>query len=493
MKNTLKLLALSLIAASILSLIKAQSASAASMTVNTDTNPSTCTLDEAIENINDQAQTNADCVETGSYGVNDSITIPEGTVLLTADLPNITRSVAIEGAGMGQTIINGANGQYFPLGFLGTNGDEQFSASGFTVKAFRGGGIGSFSGNTIISRVEVDGTDALVEPSFGFFSGIVFQNSGSSPNSIDISDVYIHNLNSVGQNTNVNAGIIISAKSSANNIANMHNVTISDSAAGTQAVVGIFIANGVFGNSTDSTGKVTASVSNTTVTNLESTAQPGQGIATQVNGSVNEVDLRIENSTITSIRGVDPGFGFSSMGISSIVMAPQTGDSPVSNIVANNVINESTCLALDASYLFVGPGASSESAPTLTSVGGNLSSDTTCTPYFTQPTDQNNLTNIVSTLSPLADNGGYIPTMALKQGSPAIDSGVTIAGLTQDARLAARPQGTAFDSGAYESPFTKPVASLADTGENITIVVLLALTTLLISVGLVSLTRRQQC
>ncbi len=85
MKNTLKLLALSLIAASILSLIKAQSASAASMTVNTDTNPSTCTLDEAIENINDQAQTNADCVETGSYGVNDSITIPEGTVLLTAD------------------------------------------------------------------------------------------------------------------------------------------------------------------------------------------------------------------------------------------------------------------------------------------------------------------------------------------------------------------------------------------------------------------------
>lgn len=79
----------------------------------------------------------------------------------------------------------------------------------------------------------------------------------------------------------------------------------------------------------------------------------------------------------------------------------------------------------------------------ISSSGGNLSDDNTCSSYFTQPTDQNNVTTLASYLAPLADNGGFVPTMALLQGSPAIDAGVAVEGLATDARQATRPQGTA--------------------------------------------------
>jgi hypothetical protein len=54
-------------------------------------------------------------------------------------------------------------------------------------------------------------------------------------------------------------------------------------------------------------------------------------------------------------------------------------------------------------------------------------------------------------LGPLADNGGPTDTMALLPGSPAIDAGVPVAGVTTDQRGVARPQGTAPDIGAFES------------------------------------------
>jgi hypothetical protein len=66
-------------------------------------------------------------------------------------------------------------------------------------------------------------------------------------------------------------------------------------------------------------------------------------------------------------------------------------------------------------------------------------------------------------LGPLADNGGPTPTMALLPGSPAIDAGVPIAGVTTDQRGVARPQGTAPDIGAFESRgFTVAIASGVD-------------------------------
>ena len=78
--------------------------------------------------------------------------------------------------------------------------------------------------------------------------------------------------------------------------------------------------------------------------------------------------------------------------------------------------------------------------------GHNLFSDT---PAVTlDPTD---LLNTDPLLGPLADNGGPTFTQALLPGSPAIDAGVAVAGVTSDQRGIPRPQGSAPDIGAFES------------------------------------------
>jgi hypothetical protein len=53
-------------------------------------------------------------------------------------------------------------------------------------------------------------------------------------------------------------------------------------------------------------------------------------------------------------------------------------------------------------------------------------------------------------LGVLADNGGPTLTHALLAGSPAIDKGVAVAGITTDQRGVARTQGAAPDIGSFE-------------------------------------------
>ena len=62
-------------------------------------------------------------------------------------------------------------------------------------------------------------------------------------------------------------------------------------------------------------------------------------------------------------------------------------------------------------------------------------------------------------LAPLGDYGGPTQTMALLPGSPAIDTGIAVAGVTTDQRGVSRPLGTVPDIGAFESRgFTIAVA-----------------------------------
>jgi hypothetical protein len=75
-------------------------------------------------------------------------------------------------------------------------------------------------------------------------------------------------------------------------------------------------------------------------------------------------------------------------------------------------------------------------------------------------------TNLIDTdplLGPLANNGGPTLTQALLPGSPAIDAGVAVPGVTSDQRGVPRPQGSAPDIGAFESRgFVVSVVSGAD-------------------------------
>ena len=81
----------------------------------------------------------------------------------------------------------------------------------------------------------------------------------------------------------------------------------------------------------------------------------------------------------------------------------------------------------------------------LIDLGGNLSSDVSCN----FPTSANNSETM---LGSLGDYGGPTMTMALLEGSPAIDGGVDGIASTVDQRGRARPVGAHVDSGAFESP-----------------------------------------
>jgi len=80
----------------------------------------------------------------------------------------------------------------------------------------------------------------------------------------------------------------------------------------------------------------------------------------------------------------------------------------------------------------------------LTSKGHNLESGHTCGLGAS-----GDMTDTDPLLGPLATEGGSL-VHPLLTGSPAIDHGVCIAGITTDQRGAKRPYGAACDIGAYE-------------------------------------------
>jgi hypothetical protein len=90
--------------------------------------------------------------------------------------------------------------------------------------------------------------------------------------------------------------------------------------------------------------------------------------------------------------------------------------------------------------VLVGGGA------TFRSLGHNLFSDK---PAF--GVDRTDRIKADPRLGPLADNGGPTMTMALLPGSPALDAGSLVAGITTDQRGIPRPQGAAPDIGAFEA------------------------------------------
>ena len=95
-----------------------------------------------------------------------------------------------------------------------------------------------------------------------------------------------------------------------------------------------------------------------------------------------------------------------------------------------------------------------------TSDGHNLFSDRP-----EAPLDSTDRVNTDPLLGPLADHGGPTFTHALLPGSPAIDAGIAVAGLTADQRGIPRPRGFAPDIGAFEFavPFAATLSAVTGT------------------------------
>jgi hypothetical protein len=64
--------------------------------------------------------------------------------------------------------------------------------------------------------------------------------------------------------------------------------------------------------------------------------------------------------------------------------------------------------------------------------------------------DSTDLVNTDPLLGPLADNGGPTLTQTLLAGSPPINAGVAVAGITTDQRGASRPTSGPTDLGAVQ-------------------------------------------
>lgn len=464
-----------------------------------------CSLSEAIININNQTVANSDC--PAGDGVDDTITISAGTVTLVANLPTITESIYIKGAGMSQTIIDG--GSVYQVFSSQSSTPTQFKISDMKVTAFDSVAVGLVRGDLIVNKIEIDGAN-MVSNSILAAGLLVGSISSGEDVRIAVNDSYVHGISvSTGSVGNVGIGMLGSGGIAVD--ADINRVTVTDISNSGGNSYGIIFTSGIFGDLTPNT--FLGSINNATVSNINSTTGVvgGIGMSNASSGTESKATLGVNNSTITGTKGAEPLPGLHGGGL--FVFGATDGASSVSKntidvqnvLLANNITEptvSSNCIGdIDFSPILGVDGAGTTISK-IASSGGNLSDDTTCSSYFNKTVDQNNIFNLGTTLSPLANNGGHIPTMALMSGSSAIDSGVTIAGLLQDARGSVRPQGLAYDSGAYESPYTSATTapavlkatstSLASTGQSKTTLIAFAFAVLTTSLGTVIMVARQK-
>lgn len=359
-----------------------------------------------------------------------------------------------------------------------------------------GGAITAYDSNLTVLQVDIDGTNSIAPDNVQ--GGVAFLNlaSGVAKN-LEVRDVYIHDFTgAIASNTIVGVITAVDAQGEVN--ANIDRTTVarlSNTEVDTQ-VNGIGFFSGVFGGF--GSGTTNANVKNATVSELSNSSGVGTtgiGVVGGLNAGSAETNLNISvtNSTVSNIQSPESTIIPGSYGGSLVISTAAAQESDTVNVAVNltntilrNQINAPSVNCTVASFAAIVSGVGTENVG-ITSHGGNLSDDNTCSSYLTHSNDQNNVTNLAAFLAPLADNGGYVPTIPLLQGSPAIDSGVTVSGLITDARGAVRPQGSAYDSGAYESRYTKSVASLASTGESTTLYVLLSAIMSTVGLGIIAL------
>lgn len=84
-----------------------------------------CTLDDAVASVN-AASDQSGCTGSGAYGTNDTIDIPAGVHSYSATTDITEKPVTVQGAGMGQTIIDSGDANT-GLHFVNNTGSPLFS------------------------------------------------------------------------------------------------------------------------------------------------------------------------------------------------------------------------------------------------------------------------------------------------------------------------------------------------------------------------------
>ncbi|MCA9344706.1 hypothetical protein KC946_02625 [Candidatus Saccharibacteria bacterium] len=402
---------------------------------------SNCRLSEAIENINDQAVTNADCI--AGDGIDDTIILPAGTITLSTDLPDINQPLSIEGQGIEDSIIDsdGTNG-----GFTFNNlGVSSISGSVDGLSLINPGDNSKYAIYASGYSISITNMEVYSENPSYVSSQIIYINGGGfSSASVNISDIYVHDL----VTTSAIIGVAAKSGETLNDIV-IKNNTFSDVEMSQGFAIGLTTFN--------DGGDVEGYIDNNTFQNIDFSVN-GALIAATPNsfsgdGRVNAV---VRNNTIKYT--IQPSATFAMISPVGIAGAGYTSDSSIeaqNNIFTANTTGDKVALVCNE-FAYGGDGTEITS---ITSLGGNITDDNTCSSYFTDSTDMNNVSNIASTLGNLGDYGGSVPTIPILSDSPAIDAGVVIAGLITDARGITRPKCVTYDSGSYEYDGTCPVIS----------------------------------
>lgn len=217
--------------------------------------------------------------------------------------------------------------------------------------------------------------------------------------------------------------------------------------------------------------ELNSTITNTTVHDLTSTflVAPFASYANMNTGN-STINTIVNNITITGTRG-SGGTGFTA-GLKTAAFyaagnAFTSGSgADVAVTVSNSLMadNLSDGVSSNCSFGDMTPNINGQGVITtsITSEGHNISDDNSCA-NFNQPGDMQNVNNIISTLGPLQNNGGVVPTRALLPGSPAAAAGSAVLGVSTDARGIARPN-TCPSVGAYQ--FEGAVCAATTTNAN---------------------------
>ncbi len=425
-----------------------------SVSAGTDTKAvdGTCHLSEAIENINNQAQTNADCAAgTG----NDVIQLPMGTITLSADLPVLTQTVTIQGQGTGKSVVDGA-GQYAI--FQINQASAKVIFKNLKTRAMSGFGIAVMDANGItVENVEADGTNSVarddgagstIQGGFVYFGA-----NASEPPEININGLYVHDYSSA--DAGLLLGVAVAGPQGKLQTLTGKNITVSNLSSTNPAgqLIAVFNTTGLG----DGYASLNAKYENITIENITTPNALNAGgltLSGVIGGGDSVGEVTVRNATIRNITTGPAAFGAN--GAVALVGGSIGSDDhfdgtlKLQNVLISNIKVDGTaksCSKSDIGSLLGGQGTVSLD---VVSLGGNVIEDNSCKDLLTHPTDKNDVAGLKDKLGALGNNGGNVPTIPLLVGSPAIDTGVCDEAPKKDARGVARPQGKGCDSGAYE-------------------------------------------